>query len=126
MTDLKRHFVVDEKDKRIGSVLDIKDYEKLLEEHEEPASIRATSQTPWHCTYKTKLLNYHRKHPQYIVRISTLYDRMTVRQVFIRQTAVYFHFFDPWDREHLDDFRVFFHRVLSRALISIVGSHNHR
>lgn len=33
MTGLKRHFVVDEQGNRIGVVLDIKNYENLLEEH---------------------------------------------------------------------------------------------
>ena len=41
MTSFKEHYVVDENGKRIGVLLDIKDYQKLLEELEELESIRA-------------------------------------------------------------------------------------
>jgi PHD/YefM family antitoxin component YafN of YafNO toxin-antitoxin module len=37
----KGRFVVDEQGNRVGVVLDIKDYERMLEELEELASIRA-------------------------------------------------------------------------------------
>jgi PHD/YefM family antitoxin component YafN of YafNO toxin-antitoxin module len=41
MISFKEHYVVDETGKRVGVLLDIKDYQKLLEELEELESIRA-------------------------------------------------------------------------------------
>lgn len=41
MTTFEEHYVVDEKGKRVGVLLNIQDYEKLLEELEELDSIRA-------------------------------------------------------------------------------------
>lgn len=41
MTTFEEHFVVDEKGNRVGVLLNIKDYEKLLEELEELDSLRA-------------------------------------------------------------------------------------
>jgi hypothetical protein len=38
---LKEHFIVDENGKRIGVLLDIEDYHRLLEELEELEAIRA-------------------------------------------------------------------------------------
>lgn len=41
MISFKEHYVVDETGKRVGVLLGIKDYQKLLEELEELESIRA-------------------------------------------------------------------------------------
>ena len=41
MIPLNERFIVDEKGNRVGVVLDMKDYQKLLEELEELESIRA-------------------------------------------------------------------------------------
>ena len=41
MTSYKEHYVVDETGKRVGVLLDIKDYQKLLKELEELESILA-------------------------------------------------------------------------------------
>ena len=41
MTSFKEHYVVDETGKRVGVLIGIKDYQKLLEELEELESIRA-------------------------------------------------------------------------------------
>ena len=41
MITFREHFVVDEQGKRIGVLLDMEDYRKLLEELEELESIRA-------------------------------------------------------------------------------------
>ncbi len=41
MNSLKEQFVVDEKGNRISVLLDIRDYEQLLEALEEPEEIRA-------------------------------------------------------------------------------------
>ncbi len=41
MSAIRRRYIVDEKGKRVGVVLDLKDYRRLLEEAEELESIRA-------------------------------------------------------------------------------------
>lgn len=41
MITFKERYVVDEKGKRVGVILDVEDYEKLLEELEELEAIRA-------------------------------------------------------------------------------------
>jgi len=41
MIEFKEYFIVDDTGKRVGVVLDISDYHKLLEELEELESIRA-------------------------------------------------------------------------------------
>jgi PHD/YefM family antitoxin component YafN of YafNO toxin-antitoxin module len=41
MINLKERFIIDEKGNRTGVILDIQDYQKLLEEVEELQSIRA-------------------------------------------------------------------------------------
>jgi PHD/YefM family antitoxin component YafN of YafNO toxin-antitoxin module len=41
MIDIKERYVIDEKGKRTGVIIDIKDYKKILDELEELESIRA-------------------------------------------------------------------------------------
>ena len=41
MIEIKERYVIDEKGKRTGVILDIKDYKKILDELEELESIRA-------------------------------------------------------------------------------------
>jgi hypothetical protein len=57
MISLKEKYVVDEKGKRIGIMLDIKEYHKILEALEELESIRAYYGAK---AYKDKPIPFHR------------------------------------------------------------------